>query len=219
MSDLNSSLSNYPDNILLEACVDNVEDAVQAEKNGAHQIEWCANLEQDGLTPDIEKTIQLLEIIKIPVKVMIRCRPGDFNYSKEECMIMVQEASFFSSLPGVAGLVFGATTMDRTLDLNVIKDVVSASGGLPLTIHKAIDTCENLLLESQRLNEIPGVSFILSSGGASTAWEGQEVLKRMQEKFNGKVIAAGKIKWDNVSTLHRVLAFQYYHGKQIVKLK
>ena len=213
----NYSLNNLSESLILEACVDTVEDAIQAEKNGAHQIEWCANLEQDGLTPDKGKTIQLLEIIKIPVKVMIRCRPGNFIYNHEECTVMEKDASYFSSLPGVAGLVFGATTMDRTLDLDAIQRIVSAANGLPLSIHKAIDTCENLCKESQRLNDISGVSFLLSSGGAATAWDGKEMLKLMQEKFNGKVIAAGKIKWDNVSTLHRVLAFQYYHGKQIVK--
>jgi len=37
---------------LIEACVDNLQDALKAEKGGAHRIELCDKLELEGLTPD-----------------------------------------------------------------------------------------------------------------------------------------------------------------------
>ena len=34
-----------------EVCVESLEDAVIAEKNGANRIELCGRLDLDGLTP------------------------------------------------------------------------------------------------------------------------------------------------------------------------
>ncbi|MBK8079023.1 MAG: hypothetical protein IPK25_01310 [Saprospiraceae bacterium] len=36
--------------IIKEACVDNISDALVAQKNGADQLEWCYCLSEDGLT-------------------------------------------------------------------------------------------------------------------------------------------------------------------------
>lgn len=147
---------------------------------------------------------------------MIRCRPGNFMYNQNELDSMIEEVSHFSSLPGIEGIVFGATTSQGSLDLEAIRYIAKHSHGMPITIHKAIDSCTDILTEVQNLNSIPEVKFILTSGGAPTAIEGAEVLRAMKSKFNGHIIAAGKINNQNISTLHDTLAFQYYHGKRIV---
>lgn len=216
MSDSNSSLNNIPEDIITEACVGTIDDALQAQQNGAHQLEWCGDLSKDGLTPDRDLTVSLLQKIHIPVKVMIRCRPGDFVYSDEEMNRMSEDAAYFSSLTGVSGIVFGATHPDHTLNLNFIKQIVGRSNGLPMTLHKAIDVCDDILTEIKKVSDIPGVRYILSSGGRETAMDGVEMLIKMQGLFSGKIIAAGKINRQNLATLHRLISFQYYHGKQIV---
>ena len=40
--------------LIKEACVETVEQAIKAEKNGADQIELCSRLDLDGLTPDFD---------------------------------------------------------------------------------------------------------------------------------------------------------------------
>jgi copper homeostasis protein len=65
-------------NLILEACVETLEEAIKAEENGACRLELCSRLDLDGLTPDIELTKQVLEKVSIPIKVMIRPRGGDF---------------------------------------------------------------------------------------------------------------------------------------------
>ena len=37
--------------IIKEVCVDSLEEALKAEKNGANRIELCGRLDLDGLTP------------------------------------------------------------------------------------------------------------------------------------------------------------------------
>jgi copper homeostasis protein CutC len=90
------------------------------------------------------------------------------------------------------------------------------AGNKSLTIHKAIDTCKDILAETRRLNQIPGDLYILSSGGYHTAWEGREQLLVMKSLFKGQIIAAGKIDSTNLVTLHRYVTLQYYHGRKIV---
>ena len=203
--------------MIRECCVDTIPDAIQAELAGADQLEWCADLHHDGLTPDYETTLALLAQVRIPVKVMIRSRPGDFVYARAEIKKMSHQAKKFSSLPGVSGLVFGATTNEKSLDEDSLTEIIKHCHGKPLTVHKAIDTCNDIVTEVRRLNGIPGVAFILTSGGKTTAWDGRHMIVEMRKNFNGKIIAAGKINPENLGTLHADLSLEYYHGRHIVR--
>jgi len=70
--------------MILEACVEGVDQAIRAEKLGATRIELCANLAADGLTPDHETIKKVKEELTIPIRVIIRPRAGDFVYSEGE---------------------------------------------------------------------------------------------------------------------------------------
>ena len=63
---------NKQKNICLEACVENLEEAILAEKKGANRLELCSRLDLDGLTPNFNLTKKVLKKISIPIKVMIR---------------------------------------------------------------------------------------------------------------------------------------------------
>ena len=67
-----------------EVCVDSLEDAINAEKNGANRIELCSRLDLDGLTPSRELIKETFYALKIPIRVMIRPKHPSFIYSKEE---------------------------------------------------------------------------------------------------------------------------------------
>ena len=47
-------------NFTKEACVDNIDDAINVEKNGANQIELCSRLDLDGLTPNKKLILQTI---------------------------------------------------------------------------------------------------------------------------------------------------------------
>ena len=72
-----------------EACVEGLGQALAAQKQGADRIELCANLSEDGLTPEIDVIMAASEQLDIPIRVMIRPRAGDFVYSKEEIQEMI----------------------------------------------------------------------------------------------------------------------------------
>ena len=58
-------------NIVKEACVERLDEAILAEKNGADRIELCSRLDLDGLTPHRNMIQDVINSVKIPVKVMI----------------------------------------------------------------------------------------------------------------------------------------------------
>jgi copper homeostasis protein len=206
--------------IIKEACVETVEEAVIAANNGAHQLELCSHLAQDGLTPSDILILETIKAVKIPVKVMIRSRAGNFIYSKDEVDHMIADILRLKAYK-IEGFVFGAVLEDENetkLDIGTIYQLCKAAFPVPVTIHKAIDSCTHLNDEVKKLMIISNVKYILTSGGAKTAVEGLIHLKSMQSTAGSyiKIIAAGKVTPENLPYLIEKTGLQYYHGRKIL---
>ncbi len=104
---------------IYEACVGNYNEAVKAEKLGANRIEFCDNLLEDGTTPSFGNIKKAISNLKIPVMVIIRPRGGNFEYSKDETEIMIEDIKICKEL-GVHGVVIGALK-DNKIDLDINK--------------------------------------------------------------------------------------------------
>ena len=77
--------------IFVECCVESLDHAIKAEKEGADQIELCKNLKDDGLTPDIDIVSNTLNKVSVPIKIMVRPRKGNFIYSESEIIQIEDE--------------------------------------------------------------------------------------------------------------------------------
>ena len=53
--------------MLVEVCVQNLEDALLAQSEGADRIELCTSLETGGITPSAGLTAKVLQHLQIPV--------------------------------------------------------------------------------------------------------------------------------------------------------
>lgn len=200
-----------------EACVEGIDQALNAEKQGADRIELCAHLELDGLTPDFETIKSVYQACKIPIRVMIRPKDGGFIYSDAEFLEMKQSIKLCKEL-GVEGVVFGITTSDNRLDIERIKELVQVALPLKVTIHKAIDSVNNPLEELDKLLKIEGIDAVLTSGKGKTWEEGEELLQKIVEKAGKKIeiIACGKVTNENIEVVHKRVRATAYHGKLIV---
>lgn len=203
--------------LILEACVETLEEALTAQQAGANRIELCSALDQDGLSPSEELTRQCLEQLSIPIMAMVRPRGGDFVYSEAEIQQMEKEIELFKQL-GVAGVVFGLLTEENSIDLPNTQRLAQKAQPLNVTFHKAIDYTPNPLKSFERLNTIEGISRVLTSGGKATAWEGRIVLKEMNNLSNRKIkiIAAGKVLPENREQIAEFTGVTELHGKKIV---
>ncbi len=203
--------------VVKEACIETLEQALNAEKKGADQLELCADLDEDGLTPPQDLVEDVLDSVSIPVKVMIRNRPGDFYHGAEDIEAMCKSIRELSNLD-VDHFVLGSLTENDEIYLSAIQRMVNCNPGATYTFHKAIDYTEDPIKAIRRLKTVPQIQFILSSGQAETAFDGADMLKSMNTECQPdiKLIAAGKITDQNLDEVRSKIGIRHYHGKLIV---
>ncbi len=203
--------------MIIEACVENFEEAFAAVKKGAKQIELCSHLDQDGLTPDLDIAKKCLKELPITTKVMIRPRAGHFMVDEALISQMAHEIQLFNEAH-IFDIVLGLTEANHTLAIDAIKGLASINEKNSITIHKAIDTCMDPISEIMRLKEINNVDYILTSGKAAKAEEALDFLLEMKKACGKEIslIACGKITHENLLSLDQVLQLDYYHGRKIV---
>ncbi|MDZ7605855.1 MAG: copper homeostasis protein CutC [Cyclobacteriaceae bacterium] len=202
--------------MILEACVENINEAIAAERLGANRIELCDNLHVGGTTPSYGTIFMAKKTLLIPIMVLIRPRGGNFIYNSHEIEIMKKDIAVCRDI-GVQGVVIGALRPDSTIDIDLMKELVALAHPLDVTFHKAIDETPNILRECGKLGSL-GINRLLTSGGKPTALEGAGVINQMIAELRGSVdvIAAGKITRNNLDEIKKVIKGNEYHGRLIV---
>jgi len=204
--------------IIKEVCVDSLEDAVNAEKNGADRIELCGRLDLDGLTPSRNLIEESFNSLNIPIRVMIRPKHPSFVYSNEEIYKMLEEINYCKKV-GVDGVVLGCLNNDSNFNMNQIEFLSKKAKPLNVIIHKSIDSTKSVILSLSQLIQNRDINGVLTSGGHRFAKDAIKTLKKMldlaPERF--EVICAGGITYENLNNLHSLIKGKYYHGKKILK--
>lgn len=191
----------------LEICIDSVAGAEAAIAGGADRIELCGALSVGGLTPSaglVAEVVPLARRAGVRVHAMVRPRPGDFAYDAGEVATAISEGKALV-LAGVDGLVFGAG-QGGSLDHDVLESwtgaMRAARADIDLTLHRAVD----LLVDPVAAVE-PAVALgfdrILTSGGATRAVEGADVIRAMCERAAGRIVVmpGSGVRPDNVVSL------------------
>lgn len=177
--------------VLLEVCVDTIDDLVAALDGGAERIELCSALSVGGLTPSAgfaSRAVELAQGQSVPVRAMVRPRDGDFAYSAVDLETAEAEGIALLKL-GVDGLVFGATRaafLDRDALGRWCDAMRRVRPDVGLTLHRAIDLVADQLGAVDLAAEL-GFDCILSSGGAERADEGLPILDAMRERAGGRI--------------------------------
>lgn len=183
--------------------MDSAESATAAVAAGAGRLELCGDLSVGGVTPPPE----LLEACGarwgVPVAVMIRPRGGDFRYSADERRHMARDAAR-AAANGAAALVTGGLLDDGTLDVGVLAAVQDAAPDVPVVCHKAFDRAANVLDAFEQLLAC-GVTRVLTSAGAPSAWEGRDTLAALVTRGMGRcaVLPGGRVRADHAAALVR----------------
>ena len=172
--------------MILEICANSYQSAVNAEKAGAHRIELCSELAVGGLTPNYGLLKQTIDAVTIPVFVLIRPRSGNFTYSEAEFDTMKHDIQLCKDL-GYAGIVSGVLNADNTIDIERTRELIELSQPLPFTFHRAFDWTPNPFEALDQLKKL-NVQCILTSGQASSAEKGIEILKQLKENSLNQVI-------------------------------
>ncbi|MDO4940852.1 MAG: copper homeostasis protein CutC [Erysipelotrichaceae bacterium] len=188
-------------NIKVEICVGNVDDAIIASKYPIDRIELNSSLELGGITPSLEVLKYLKTHINTPICCMDRPRGGDFEYSNLEYQIMLNDAKLMLE-NGADGVVFGFLK-DNHIDIDRTRTMVELihSYGKEAIFHKAFDELEDIDGGCKELIDLK-VDRILTSGKAvyPDILEGCKRINELVNKYKGQIqlLPGGGVRTHNI---------------------
>ena len=177
---------------LLEICVDSLASARAAIAGGADRLELCSALLAGGLTPHEALLQQIRSESDIPIRCLMRPRPGDFHYTPEELDLLHQQILQLKAA-GADGFVIGCLTTHGELDMDAMVLLVEACGGSGITLHRCIDVSRDPL-DTYRKAAALGIDAVLTSGAAASCRLGQETIEALiflRDQIHGPEVLIG----------------------------
>lgn len=201
----------------IEACCPSLESVRHSVEAGAGRIELCERLEVGGVTPSEELINAALKVAgSIPVNVLVRPREGDFVYSDEEILAMLDSIRVCKEL-GVNGVVIGALTPDGAVDKDTTARLIDAARPLSVTFHRAIDEAADIFAA---LEDVIGLDAdrVLTSGGKASAYEGRFVLRELVERAADRIIVMPGcgVRPGNIGEIATVTGAKEFHGSSLL---
>ena len=126
----------------IEACVDSVQSAIEAEKGGAERVELCGNLIIGGTSPGKALFRQVREHTNLEIRVLLRPRFGDFCYDAYEFAEMKEDIMMYREL-GADGIVTGILKPDGSLNREELEELAVLAGDMDMALHRAFDVCRD----------------------------------------------------------------------------
>ncbi|MDX9704639.1 MAG: copper homeostasis protein CutC [Weeksellaceae bacterium] len=184
--------------LLVEICTSSLHSLLNAERAGAHRAEFCSELAVGGITPSYGLLKEAIERTSLPLFVLIRPRSGNFVYSDFEFETMKTDIEICKKM-GYKGIVSGVLTLDNRIDKERTKELIEISKPLEFTFHRAFDLTNDAFQSLEELIEL-GVSRILTSGQASSAEKGLNLLIQLKKLTGNKltILPGGGITPENV---------------------
>ena len=177
---------------VLEICVDSLASARAAIAGGADRLELCSALLAGGLTPYEGLLRQIRAESDIPVRCLMRPRPGDFLYTPEELELMRLQILSLKQA-GADGFVIGCLTAEGDLDENAMKSLTDACGDSGITLHRCIDVSRDPV-QTYGLAGKLGIDTVLTSGAAASCRLGADTIAdliRLRDQENGPEVLIG----------------------------
>ena len=189
--------------MILEVCIDSLASARAAICGGADRLELCSALALGGLTPYTALLQQIRSESQIPIRCLIRPRPGDFLYNQEEIDLMALQIRELKSA-GSNGFVIGCLTVDGALNAAALTPLIEAADGTELTLHRCIDVSRDPLATYMDASKL-GFDTVLTSGAAASSTAGIVTLAKLLELrdlYDGPEILIGA--GVTVSNIHQL---------------
>ena len=209
--------------VRFELCANGYQSMINGVVGCADCAELCEALEVGGLTPSHETLLNCQNAARhIPVRVLIRCRAGNYVYNNTEVETMCDDIRKVKEM-GYEGVVIGALNDEGDLDIHAIKMMMEAGKGMRFTFHRAIDVCNNPFEIIETLIDL-GFDKVLTSGCKPTAYEGIDMIKEFQTRFGDRIniMAGGGIKEDNIERILSATGINNCHASlasQVIEIQ
>lgn len=172
--------------MILEACVETIEDLMNAKDAGVDRIELNSALVAGGLTPSLFMLKKAIDL-GLSTIVMIRVRADDFYFSDCELNLMLEEAVILLDA-GADGIAFGALAKDREIDKLWTERFINIAHekGKIFVFHRAIDQVGDYNQAIEWLIDF-GCDRILTSGQGKNVEEGIDNLIQAQKLYGDRI--------------------------------
>lgn len=206
--------------MLLEVIATSVRDVIAAERSGADRIELITGMLEGGLTPSYGLIEAAVQATKLPVQVMIRPHCYSFCYDRLDVAAMITDIRMVKQL-GAAGVVFGALTEDKRLDLEVVARLLEEAEGLSVTFHRAFDEVRDVQEALDELDKFKQIDRILTSGGKPSVLDAVQEMKRLvawSQKTSIQILAGSGLTLASLPAFAAETGVQEVHfGKGVRK--
>lgn len=186
----------------LEVIAKNLRDILKINKSNANRIEFCCNLEVDGLTPKRWIIKLAVMISRVPINVMLRPSSESFNYSAKDFKKMLNLAAFLERTK-VNGVVFGILNENNEIDINRMQQIIAKIPSKQKTFHKAFDQIEDFKQVLDILKQLK-IDAVLTSAGKDIN-QNILTLKALTASQKITIIGGGGITFNNVEKISSVV--------------
>ncbi|WP_036708786.1 copper homeostasis protein CutC [Paenibacillus pinihumi] len=200
-------------NTVLEVIATCVQDAIEAEKNGADRIELITAFTEGGLTPGIGMVQCVAEAVSIPVHVMVRPHSRSFVYDRLDKETMAQEIRAISKT-GAAGIVIGLLTEEGQIDTEGLEELLPLAEEMNVTFHRAFDELDDQLSGIQTLLRYPEINRVLTSGGLKPAPQAVDQIKALVAAAGGsglRILAGSGLTVEGIADFVAATGVQEVH--------
>jgi copper homeostasis protein len=201
--------------VLLEVCIDSSAGLRAAVDGKAGRLEVCSRLDLDGLTPTDDLLVEAVRS-GIPCVAMIRRSAGNhFIGGRTNTPGMLHDLVRAKKL-GAQGFALGALMLNGRVADGHVRSFVELAAPWPVTFHRAFDWTRDRFEALDALAEL-GVKRVLSSGGATNAFEGRNGLRELVEHARGRItiVAAGGVRAWNAREIVAVSGVSEVHSSTV----
>lgn len=200
--------------ILLEGCIDSIEQANHYHNVGIDRLELCSQLELDGLCPHYELVDYCINELKIDSVIMLRLR-NDFNFLPEDLLIYKHYIDQAKKI-GARNFIFGFTIHGK-VDVVACKQIINLLDGCNYAFHMAIDTVLDYDLAIKTLIDLK-FSWVLT-GGTNTlpAIDNIKNIKHLIELYGHEItfLIGRKVNRENWESIAQQTGARCFHGRKI----
>ena len=202
---------------MIEVIGKDLIDIIKINKTEADQIEFCINLELEGLTPIISEIKQLSKIDNSKkIRIMLRNHHDNFFINENQLEELIDVINQTKHISNIDGYVFGAITKENKIDFSALKKILNSIGKKTLTFHKAFDLITDKIKELNELMKYKKVKYVLTSGGIGNPLENLDFFKSVPKNFKDRILVGGGVNDKVIKKLSK-LGFKNFHTGTFVR--
>lgn len=186
---------------MIEVIATNIDDCLLLnEYKHIGRIEFCAQMDKGGFTPDFNLVKSCLEISKLPIRVIIRNQES-YDINPEELTKMCSQMAQFAAL-NIDGFVIGCNHQGK-IDEIALQQIIQVAQSKKIIYHRAFDYLDDPISSLEILKN-HGVHGILTSGRRGNVDQSSIENLQIYTQSGLEIVIGGGVKRENFAQFKNI---------------